>query len=101
MPINKVFVILKTSTWNLAFRCCLERLRDSIAFLSTEAVEGLALPLECIDYVHGRDSLAAGVLSVGYGVADDILKEDLEDTSGLFVDEPGDTLDATTTGKSA
>ncbi|KAL7552121.1 hypothetical protein ACHAWF_015339, partial [Thalassiosira exigua] len=53
--------------------------------LSSEAVEGLALPLECVDNVHGRDSLAAGVLRVGHRVADDVLEEDLEDAAGLLV----------------
>ena len=28
-----------------------------------------------------------------------VFKEDLENTTGLFVDETGDTLDTTTTGK--
>jgi hypothetical protein len=34
------------------------------------------------------------VLSVGDGVADDVLEEDLEHAAGLLVDEPGDALDA-------
>ena len=46
--------------------------------LSAESVEGLALALERVDDVHGRDGLAASVLSVGDRVADDVLKEDLE-----------------------
>jgi hypothetical protein len=37
------------------------------------------------------------VLGVGDGITDDVLKEDLEDTTSLFVDETGDTLDTTTT----
>jgi hypothetical protein len=59
------------------------------------------------------------VLSVGDRVTDDVLKlirasardrlegvrssthEDLEDTTGLLVDEAGDTLDTTTTGETA
>ncbi|KAL7542634.1 hypothetical protein ACHAWF_011091, partial [Thalassiosira exigua] len=65
------------------------------------AVEGLALPLEGVDDVHGRDGLAAGVLGVGHGVADDVLEEDLEDAAGLLVDEPGDALDAAATGEAA
>ena len=69
--------------------------------LSAETVEGLSLTLEGVDDIHGDDSLTAGVLGVGDRVTDDVLKEDLEDTTGLFVDETGDTLDTTTTGETA
>ena len=69
--------------------------------LSAETVEGLSLTLEGVDDIHGGDSLTAGVLGVGDRVTDDVLKEDLEDTTGLFVDETGDTLDTTTTGETA
>ena len=69
--------------------------------LSAEAVEGLALTLEGVDDVHGGDGLSASVLGVGDGITDDVLKEDLEDTAGLLVDEAGDTLDTATTGETA
>ena len=69
--------------------------------LSAESVEGLALALEGIDDVHGRDGLAASVLSVRDRVADDVLKEDLEDTAGLLVDEAGDALDSAPAGEAA
>ena len=62
--------------------------------LTSESVEGTSLPLEGIDHVHGGDGLPLGVLGVGDGIPDDILKEDLEDTTGLLVDESGDTLDS-------
>ena len=39
------------------------------------------------------------MLSVSDGVTDHVLKEHLEDTPGLFVDEATDTLDATTAGQ--
>uniref|UniRef100_A0A0E0DSL3 Uncharacterized protein n=1 Tax=Oryza meridionalis TaxID=40149 RepID=A0A0E0DSL3_9ORYZ len=61
---------------------------------AAEAVEGAALALERVDDVHGGDGLAAGVLGVGDGVADDVLEEDLEHAAGLLVDEPGDALHA-------
>ena len=67
--------------------------------LTAEAVEGAALPLEGIDNIHGGDSLPLGVFSVGDGIPDDILKEDLEDTTGLLIDETRDTLDSTTTSQ--
>ena len=67
--------------------------------LTTKAVEGAALAFEGVDDVHGSDGLPLGVFGVGDGVADDVLKEHLEDTTGLFVDQAGDTLDSTTTGQ--
>jgi hypothetical protein len=39
------------------------------------------------------------VLSVGDRIANDVLEEDLEDTTSFFVDETRDTLDTTTTSK--
>jgi len=39
------------------------------------------------------------MLSVGDGVTDDVLEEDLENTTGLLVDETRDTLHATTTSE--
>jgi hypothetical protein len=64
--------------------------------LTSESVEGAALPPEGVDNVHGSDCLPLGVLGVGDSVPDDILKEDLEDIPGLFLDEARDTLDTTT-----
>jgi len=69
--------------------------------LVAEAVEGAALPLEGVDNVKSSDGLAAGMLSVGDGVTDDVLKEDLEDTTGLLVDQARDTLDTTTASQTA
>ena len=59
------------------------------------------MTLEGVDDIHGGDGLAAGVLGVGHGVADDVLEEDLEDAAGLVVDEAGDALDATTASQTA
>ena len=61
--------------------------------LSAETVEGSALSLEGVHNVERGDGLSLGVLGVGDGVTDDVLEEDLEDTSGLFVDQTGDSLD--------
>ena len=55
------------------------------------------MSLESIDHIHGGDSLPLGVLSVGDSVTDHVLKENLEETSGLFVNQTRDTLDSTTT----
>ena len=69
--------------------------------LTAESVEGASLALERVDDVHGGDGLALGVLGVGDGVTDDVLEENLEHATSLLVDEARDTLDATTTGKTA
>ena len=64
--------------------------------LTSESVEGSALTLQSVDDIHGGDGLSLGVLGVSDGISDDVLKEDLEDTTGLFVDESRDTFDSTT-----
>ena len=69
--------------------------------LSAEAVQGASLAFQGVHDVHGGDGLPLGVLGVGDGIADDILEEHLQDTTGLLVDEAGDTLDTTTTSQTA
>merc|ERR1719295_1694128 len=68
--------------------------------LSSEAIEGPALPLQGIHHVHGGHSLPLRMLSVGHSVTDDILQEDLQNTPGLFIDETTDPLDTTPSCKS-
>lgn len=63
--------------------------------LTAESVQGASLPLEGIDNIHGGDGLPLGVLGVGDSIPDDVLKEHLQDTPGLLVDEARDTLDTT------
>jgi hypothetical protein len=65
--------------------------------LTSETVKGLALTLESVDNIHSGDSLTTSVLGVGDRVTDNVLEENLEDSTSLFVDETGDTLDTTTT----
>jgi len=65
--------------------------------LTSESVEGASLTLEGVDDVHRGHGLSAGVLGVGDGVTDDVLKEDLEDTACLLVDLSADALDSSTT----
>ena len=69
--------------------------------LPAEAVKGAALSLERVDRVHGGHGLAARVLGVGHGVADDVLEEHLQHTAGLLVDEARDALDTTTARQAA
>ena len=69
--------------------------------LTAESVQGASLALEGVDHIHGSHSLPLGVLGVGDGIADHVLKENLEDTTGLLVDQAGDTLDSTTASQTA
>ena len=69
--------------------------------LAAEAVQGAALPLQSVDDVHGSDGLPLGMLGVGDGIPDDVLKEDLEDATGLLIDEARDTLDTATARQTA
>ena len=62
--------------------------------LTSESVQGASLPLEGIDHIHGGDGLPLGVFGVGDGIPDDVLEEDLENSTGLLVDEAGDPLDS-------
>ena len=54
-----------------------------------------------VDDVHGGHSLSLGVLSVGDSIPDDVLEEDLQDSSGLFVDESRDSFHSTSSGQSS
>ena len=63
--------------------------------LTSESVQSTSLAFEGIDDVHGSDGLPLGVLGVGDGITDDVLKENFENTTGLFVDETRDTLHTT------
>ena len=65
--------------------------------LTSESVQGAALPLQSVHDVHGGDGLPLGVLGVGDCVSDDVLEEHLEDSSGLLVDEAADALHSSTT----
>lgn len=71
-----------------------ERPRHRRSRSAAEAVQSAALTLERVHHVHSCDRLALGVLGVGDGIADHVLKEDLEDTASLLVDETRDALDA-------
>lgn len=69
--------------------------------LTTEAVQSTSLAFQSVDDVHGGDGLPLGVLSVCDGITDDVLKEHLQDTTGLLIDESRDTLDTTSASKTA
>ena len=69
--------------------------------LTSESVEGTSLSLESVDNVHSGDCLPLSVFAVSHGIPDHILKEDLEYSSGLFVNESTDSLDSTPSSKSS
>ena len=75
------------------------------SFLSSsfgvEAVEGASLSLEGVDDIHGGDCLAASVLGVGDGIADDVLEEHPQDGTGLLIDQARDTLHTSTASETA
>ncbi|KAL7462445.1 hypothetical protein ACHAXS_002827 [Conticribra weissflogii] len=70
-------------------------------FLSTESVESLSLTLERIHDVHGSDRFTTGVFSVGDRIPNNILEENFQDTTSLFVNETRNTLHTATSGKTA
>ena len=59
------------------------------------------MSLEGVDDVHGGDGLSSGVLGVGDGVTHNVLKEDLEHTSGFLVDETRDSLHTASSSQSS
>ena len=67
--------------------------------LTSESVQSSALSFQSVYDIHGCDSLPLGMLGVGDGITDDVLKEDLQNTTGLFVDETRDALDSTASHK--
>jgi hypothetical protein len=82
------------------FVCTIEQ-QHEMTCLSTKAIKSLALTLESIDDIHGSDSLTTSMLGVGDGITNDVLKEDLQNTTSLFVDQSRNTLDTTTTSETA
>jgi hypothetical protein len=69
--------------------------------LTSESVERSSLSLERVDDIHCGDGLSSRVFGVGDGIADDMLEEDLEDSSGLLIDEAADSLDAASASETA
>ena len=72
---------------------------DDRQALTSESIERTSLPLQCIDHVHGSDSLPLGVLSVGDSIPDDVLQKYLQHPPGLLVDQSRNPLHPTTAGE--
>ena len=69
--------------------------------LTTESVEGSALSFQSVDDIHCGDGLSLGVLGVGDSITDHVLQENLENATGLFVNQPGDTFHTTSSCQSS
>ena len=67
--------------------------------LAAKTVQSASLAFESVHHIHGCYGLPLGVLSVGNSITDDILKENFENSTGLFVDEARDALDTATASK--
>ena len=67
--------------------------------LTTESVEGTSLSLQGIYDVHRRHCFPLSVLRISDRVSDDVFQENLQYSTGLLIDEAGDTLDTTSAGK--
>ena len=65
--------------------------------LTSKSVQGSALPLQGIDDINGGDRLPLGMLGEGDGITDDVLRENLQKTTGLFIDEARDAFHSTST----
>jgi len=63
--------------------------------LYAETVQTPAGSFERINDIKRSHSLPFSVFSVGYRVPDDVLKEDLKDTTSLLINEARDTLHTT------
>jgi predicted secreted protein len=74
---------------------------ESSQILAAKSIESSALTLKSVDDVHGGDGLAFGVLGVSDGIPDDVLKEDFQNSTRLFVDQSRNALDTSTAGKTS
>ena len=68
--------------------------------LTSESVQSSALSFQSIYDIHSGDGLSLGMLGVCDSISDDIFQENLEDSSGLFIDESRDTFYTTSSSQS-
>lgn len=69
--------------------------------LEAKTVDSASVALQGIDDVHGGDSLAVRVFSVGSGITENGLEEGTEGVTAFNIDQTRDTLDTTTTSETA
>ena len=65
------------------------------------SIQSPPLPLERKEHIHGSDGLSLGMLSVSDSVTNHILKEHLQYTPGLFIDQARDPLYTAPSGQTA
>ncbi len=63
-----------------------------VILLAAKTIQSTPLPLERIHNIHSRHSLPPGMLSISHSVTNDILQEDLENTTSFLIDQPADSL---------
>ena len=69
--------------------------------LSAESVQGSSLTFQNVQNIEGCDKLSFGMLGVANSITDDIFQENLEDTSGFFVDTGEDTYHTASASQSS
>ena len=67
--------------------------------LTAKSVQSAALSLQSVHHIHGCHSLSLGVLRVCHSITNHVLKKNFKNTTGLLVDETGDSLDTATASK--
>ena len=67
---------------------------------ASKTIKGSSLSLQGIHHVHGRNRLPPSVLGVGHSVANHVLQEYLENSSGLLIDQSTDSLDTASSRQS-
>ena len=82
------FVALRNAEFVGVCKCSNEHgLQRKAQDLSSESVQGASLSLKSVDDVHGSDGLSASMLGVSDSISDDVLQENLQDSTGLLVDQ--------------
>jgi hypothetical protein len=93
-------VKLLTITLTVSSTILLTILILTIKKSSSKSIKSASLSLEGMDDIKSSDSLSPGVFSVGDSITDNVLKEDLEYSSGLLVDQSRETLDSSSSRQS-
>ena len=66
--------------------------QGSQCILTPKTVQSTSLSFQSVYYVHGCNGLTLGVLGVGHGIADNVLKENFQNTACLLVDQSRNSL---------
>ena len=72
-----------------------------VSISTSETIKSSALSLKSIYNVHSGDCLSSGVLGVCNCISDNLFKEGSEDSSGVVVDEAGDSFNTTSSAESS